>query len=196
MRPSGVRPADRAANAARRIDALPDDVRPEEIQVESTTLGDLHGVLLFVRGQTLFGIFDADVDPTTGETLTSASARAVAELQSVLHARAEQRRLPVLLKGLALSLGATVLLAAVVWATRRATDRALGRLTSAHRSRAVSLLGRDVRPLLDTFQRATVRATAWAVGIVAGYLWLTFVLHEFPYTRPLGERLASISPTC
>ncbi|MGH7313778.1 MAG: hypothetical protein ACREJV_11435 [Candidatus Rokuibacteriota bacterium] len=67
-----MRPRDRAANAARRIEALPEDVRPEEIRT--------------------------DLDPTTGETLASASARAVAQLRAVLQARAEQRRLPVLLK--------------------------------------------------------------------------------------------------
>jgi hypothetical protein len=48
-----VRPADRAANAARRIEALPDDVRPDEIAVERASFGDLHGVVVFARGQTL-----------------------------------------------------------------------------------------------------------------------------------------------
>lgn len=62
-------PPDRAANAARRIEALPDDVRSEEIFVEPATLGDLHGALVFARGQTLFAIMEADLDPTTGETL-------------------------------------------------------------------------------------------------------------------------------
>lgn len=184
-----VGPADRAANAARRIEALPDDVRPEEVRAEPATLGDLHGVLVFVRGQTLFAIMDSDVDPTAGETLESAGARAVGQLRSVLQARGEQRRLPVLLRGVALSLGATVILVLVVWVTRRAADRALVRLTQMTHPHAISLLGRDVWPHLNTFQRVMVRLTAWAVGIVAAYLWLTFVLHEFPYTRPWSERL-------
>jgi len=184
-----VSPADRAANAARRIEALPDDVRSEEIFVEPATLGDLHGALVFARGQTLFAIMEADLDPTTGETLEAVGARAVAQLRSALQARGEQRRVPVLLRGIALSIGATVILGLVLWVTRRSADRALERLTTMTHHHAISLLGRDMWPHLNTFQRVMVRLTAWAVTIVAAYLWLTLVLHEFPYTRPWGERL-------
>jgi small-conductance mechanosensitive channel len=186
-----VRPADRAANAARRIEALPDDVRPDEIRMEPASFGDLRGMVIFARGQTLFAILDGDLDPTTGDTLQTAGARAVEELQSVLQARAEQRRLPVILRGTALSLGATVLLLLVIWVTRRSADRALVRLTRVTHQRTVSLLGRDLWSFLDVFQRAMVRATAWALGIVATYLWVAFVLHEFPYTRPWGDRLGA-----
>jgi small-conductance mechanosensitive channel len=34
-----------------------------------------------------------------------------------------------------------------------------------------------------------VQLTAWGLGLVAIYLWLTFVLHQFPYTQPWGQRL-------
>jgi small-conductance mechanosensitive channel len=184
-----VPPAERAANAARRIEALPDDIRPEEVRLEPATIGDLHGVLVLARNYTLFGIMEADLDPTMGETLESAGARAVGQLRAVLEARAEQRRLPVLVRGLVLSLGATVILALVVWVTRGAAERALARLTRMTQAHAISLLGRDVWPLLSSVRRALVRLTAWAIGIVAAYLWLIFVLHEFPYTRPWGDRL-------
>ncbi|HEY3065479.1 MAG TPA: mechanosensitive ion channel domain-containing protein [Methylomirabilota bacterium] len=184
-----VRPADRAANAARRVEALPEDVSPEDIRAEEATVGDLHGAVVSARGQMLFAILDGDLDLTTGETLASASARTVAQLQSVLRARAEQRRLPVLVRGIALSVGATLLLGLALWATRRAADRALVRLTRATHPRTVSRLGRDLWVFVDTLERALVHATAWALGIVVTYLWLTFVLRRFPYTRPWGDRL-------
>jgi hypothetical protein len=57
-----VRPAERAANATRRIEALPDVVRPEEVHVEPVSVGDLHGLVIFVRGQTLFAIMESDLD--------------------------------------------------------------------------------------------------------------------------------------
>jgi small-conductance mechanosensitive channel len=55
--------------------------------------------------------------------------------------------------------------------------------------RTVSMLRMDLRPILSAIQRGLVRATAWAAGLVAAYLWLTFAFHQFPYTRPWSERL-------
>jgi small-conductance mechanosensitive channel len=184
-----VPPAERAANAVRRIEALPDDVGPDEIRLEAMTLGNLHGVLVSARDRILFGIVDEDLEAGAGETPETVGERAVAQLRAVLQARVEQRRLSVLAKGLALSLVATVLLALVLWATHRLSDKALERLTRATRTRAVSLLGRDVWPLLNAFERAMVRLTAWAVSFIAVFLWLTFVLNQFPYTQPWGDRL-------
>src|SRR5262245_36644495 len=176
--------AEPASNAKQRIEALPDDVRPDELRLEPLTLGDLHGVLVTGRDRMLFGIVDGDLDPDAGETPESVGKRAIAQLGTVLQARVEQRRLSVLLKGLAFSLVATVLLALVLRGTHRLSDRALDRLTQATRTRAVSLLGHDVWPLLNAFERAMVHLTAWAIAFIAAFLWLTFVLNQFPYTQP------------
>ena len=186
-----VSPADRAANAARRIEALPNDVRPESIKVEPVTLGDLRGVLIAADTRGLFGLVDADLDPTTGETLAGgerASGRA-----DPVRAPGPRRSAPPArpLRGVGLSLAATALLALILWATRRAADRARARLAAATHHRAVSLLGRDLWPFLDGLERAMVRVTALAVALVAVYLWLTFVLHQFPYTRPWGDQLGA-----
>jgi small-conductance mechanosensitive channel len=186
-----VRPADRAANAARRIEALPPDVRADEFRADPVVIGELQGVLVSARGQILFGIAEGDLDPSSGETMASVSERALEHLRSVLQARAEQRRLPVLLRGVGLSLGATALLALILWATRRAADRARARLATATHHRAVSLLGRDLWPFLDALERTMVRFTGVAVALVAGYLWLTFVLQQFPYTQPWGDQLGA-----
>src|SRR5262245_36734099 len=58
-----VSPAERAARAAQRIEALPADVRPDEIQSQAATLGDLQGVMVLARNQILFGILPEDLDP-------------------------------------------------------------------------------------------------------------------------------------
>src|SRR5262245_7710457 len=184
-----VPPAERAANAVRRIEALPDDVRPDELRLEPLTLGNVNGVLVSARDRLLFGIVDEDLDVDAGQTLQTAGEQAIAQLRTVLQARVEQRRLTLLAKGLAFSVVATVLLALVLWGTHRLSDQALDRLTRATRTRAVSLLGRDVWPLLNAFERAMVRLTGWAVAFIAVFLWLTFVLNQFPYTRPWGDRL-------
>lgn len=182
-------PASRAAAAAERIEALPDDVRAEDIKVEPATIGDVSGVLLFARDRTLFAIVPEDLDPTAGETLESASRYAADEVRAVLRARLDQRRVPVILRGIAVSVAATAVLALVLWLVARAGERALRRLRAATHARAVPVLGRDVWPFLDALERSLVAATAWGLGSVAVYLWLTVVFHAFPYSRPWSERL-------
>jgi small-conductance mechanosensitive channel len=39
------------------------------------------------------------------------------------------------------------------------------------------------------FTRRLITLTAWVLGLFALHLWLTFVLVQFPYTRPWGEGL-------
>lgn len=184
-----VGPAGRAARAAGRIEALPDDVRPDEIKVDPATVGNLHGVFVSARSQILFAILSGDLDPSAGETLESASRQATDQLRAVLEARADQRRLPVFLRGMGVLLGATALLALVLWGVGRGADRALAHMTRATHPRAALLFGMDIWPLLYSVERSMVRLTAWGLSLVAIYLWLTFVLQQFPYTRPWGQRL-------
>jgi small-conductance mechanosensitive channel len=54
----------------------------------------------------------------------------------------------------------------------------------------VSRLWAGIEPFLDAAERALVRLTTWGLSLVAGYLWLTFVLRQFALTRPWGDRLA------
>jgi small-conductance mechanosensitive channel len=182
-------PAGRAAVAAQRIQALPDDIRTDEIRTEPATLGDFRGLIVWARHHPLFAISSEDPDPTAGESLEDVGRRAVEQLQAVVRARAEQRRPALLLKGLGLSLGAGVLLVLALWLIARWAQRATERLTSMAHQRTVSMLRMDLRPILSAIQRGLVRATAWAAGLVAAYLWLTFAFHQFPYTRPWSERL-------
>ena len=79
----------------------------------------------------------------------------------------------------------------MLWLDRRAADRAQERVTRAVRPRAARLLGLDLWPFLHAAQRTTVGLTAWGLALVAAYLWLTFVLQQFPYTRPWGDRLGA-----
>jgi small-conductance mechanosensitive channel len=184
-------PAQRAAAAAQRFAALPEGLRPDEIKATPAVVGELHGTLVSVREQILFGILDEDVDPSAGETLASVSQRAVEQLQAVVRAHAEQRHLPRLLRGIALAVVATIVFVAVLGLITRATERARARLLRATRARAASLLGMDLWPILDSVQRGIVRLTGWSLGLVAAYLWATFVLQQFPYSQPWGERLGS-----
>jgi small-conductance mechanosensitive channel len=186
-----VGPAERAARAAQRIEALPPDTSPDEVKVEAATVGDLQGVLVLSGNQILFGLLPEDLDPGAGETLGSVSARAAEQVRAVLRARADQRRLPVVLRGVAVSIVATALLLAVLWLIRRGADRALDRMTRAMHPRAAWLVGLDFWPFLQAVERTMVALSAWGFGLLAVYLWLTAVLQQFPYTRPWGAQLGA-----
>ncbi len=184
-----VSPAQRAAGAAKRIEALLDDIRPEDVRADPTLMGDLRGVLLTARGHLLFALLPEDVDPASDETLESVSHLAVDRLRDALRARAEQRRLPVLLAGIALSLGATALFGVALYGIGRAAKRILGRLATMTQAESVHRVGVDLLPFLNTLERGLVKLTGWALVVVCAYLWLTFVLHQFPYSRPWGAQL-------
>jgi small-conductance mechanosensitive channel len=182
-------PAERAARAVRRFDALPDDVRADEVSAEPTPVGDRRGILVVARSHRLFRILDEDVDHATGETLTEASQHTLAQLRAVVEARAEQRRPLVIAKGVGLSLGLGAMLLLILWAIWRAAERVLLRLAETAHRRTIAWAGVDLRGPLEALERGLVRLAAWGLGLVAAYLWLTFALHQFPYTRPWSELL-------
>lgn len=47
----------------------------------------------------------------------------------------------------------------------------------------------NVKPYLITLETGIFKLLVWCVDWVLGYLWLTFVLHQFPYSQPWGENL-------
>jgi small-conductance mechanosensitive channel len=64
-------------------------------------------------------------------------------------------------------------------------------MTRAVHPRATRLLGLDLWPFLHAAERTILAVTAWGLILVAVYLWLTFTLQQFPYTRPWGNRLGA-----
>ncbi|MDX2170963.1 MAG: mechanosensitive ion channel [Deltaproteobacteria bacterium] len=183
-------PADRAERAARRIEAIPDEELGELPRVVSARVGNLDGLMAVAGARTLFGLLPEDVDHESGETLQSLGAETEQHLRAVFAAREQQRSLPLLLRGIAWSAAATVAFALVVWALIRGQRRVHARLTAAADRRSGAAL-RQVRGYLVVVWRRLAQVGAWALGLVALDLWLTFVLSQFPYTAPWGEALGS-----
>lgn len=57
--------------------------------------------------------------------------------------------------------------------------------------REVKVLGIDVWPHIIIFFDKVTAALAWLTAIIAAYLWLSYALRLFPYTKPWGDDLAS-----
>lgn len=184
-------PAERAAAAELRIAHLIDR------GMDSVTLEPQRdGILVRLGGERAFMIAATDVDTLTGASLDSTAERAAAQLRAGVRDDLDARSLRSLATGAALALGATLLLLLVL--------RLLLRLRRWIDARAQRLREASLPPLL---RRLTVvfdprlaakpigvlaSAVLWVVATALTYLYATFVLNRFPWTRPWGERLGEL----
>lgn len=181
-------PAQRAERAAERIASIPDAELGEPARVVPAQVGHLEGMMAFIGSRQVFSILREDLDPETNETLAEVGAAAEQHLREVLAARAAQRSLPLLLRGIALSAGAILLFALVIWALLR-VERWLEPRLAAAAERRGGAAARQVRDYVALITRRLAQIAAWAVGAFAAYLCLTYVLSQFPYTQPWSQAL-------
>ncbi|HJQ64917.1 MAG TPA: mechanosensitive ion channel domain-containing protein [Gemmatimonadales bacterium] len=181
-------PSERAAAAARRITGAVES-GADSVSTQVTA----EGVLVLVGGQPVLVITPSDADTAGGESVSQRAAIAVRQLRLAVGEVRESTSLTALLVALALSLLATILLVAAVRllvAGRHRLDARLERVPVTSR-RGFKIRGFTLlRPtqLLAGF-RFGVRVLAWGLGLVASYVYVTFVLSQFPWTRPLGQAL-------
>lgn len=183
-----IPPAQRAANARTRIAALPNsEVLP--VSVQPAAVAGTTGFLVAAGDHVLFGLVAEDLDPEAGQSLEQAAAQASARVSEVLAARAAQRDLPALLRGIGLSLAALAVFAGGFWLTIRLRRAAIGRILKAVGSQRLSIGGLDLLPTLATVERATFRVLSWIVVFGLAFACVTFIFHQFPLTAPIGESL-------
>lgn len=183
-------PAERARRAGLRIESIPDDELHLPVTALRAQVGALKGLMVFVGARQVFSILPEDLDPESNETLDAVGAAAVEHLRDVLTARSQQRSLPVLLHGVGVSAGASALFALAIWLLTR-FQRWLQRRITAAAERRGGAAARQVRASVSEIGRRAALIAAWALGAFAAYLWLTYVLSQFPYTAPWGEALGA-----
>ena len=182
-------PAIRVAGIEQKIEELPYAELGNPVRVEQAEASGVEGLMVFVGGRFIFGILPADLDPLSHETLQQVGTDLKTRLEDILRVRADALRVPVLLRGIGLAILATALLVAFVWALVRVRVWLLAGLDALARHRSMRTLGVDVRPYAFVVLEGLARLGSLTTGLVAAYLWLTFVLSRFPYTEPWGARL-------
>ena len=178
-------PAERARKAIERLDALP-EATAWDIVARETTSGRYSGAIITVNGSFAFAILSGDLDSESQQTLQAASNQAVANLRGALEARSQQRHWRVLLKGIGLSLVASLILALGLWLVIKAGDSLLKQMDQSFEARGekLKLAGLDLRPFLHGINRGLTKLTMWSAAIVMLYVWLTFVLLRFRTAGP------------
>jgi small-conductance mechanosensitive channel len=184
-------PAERASRAVDRIEELPLNVKPEEIELHPGNLENKDGVGFLYRGKMLFFISSEDIDKEGGDTLDSVSKQALGTLHEALRAREEGRKWPTFRRGVTLSLIGFALFVAFVWLVWQAHGFVCRVVRSQqHRFPAkLRLFGLDLLPHITALMYAALRAAAWLITLSAVYIWLSFALHRFPYTEPWGRQM-------
>jgi small-conductance mechanosensitive channel len=151
-------------------------------------------VIISVGSRDVFSIVPLDVDTLTGETTETKTAQAVAHLQQALDEAIELRTPGRVARAVALALLATAFLAVLVWVSVRLHRRLAARVAMTTERKLKQLAGGEIfatasrAPEMVRRAATTVLVVLWIFFI---YNWLTFVLRQFPYTRPWGESLRS-----
>jgi small-conductance mechanosensitive channel len=182
----GYSPAQRAAAASVRIDALAKTDGPHTVLPKPAD----GSMAIEVNGKTVFMILRGDVNELAGEELEATAQSAATELGKVLDEIAEQRSMRRMLIAGALAVVATVAFVFGVFAIVRLRRW----LATAVKDATTARLGPGASAVLhpDYVGKAFVAGAAlmsWiAIGLLV-YVYATFVLEQFPITRPLGEGL-------
>ena len=124
----GASPRDRVKNAADLITSIPDNLLAEPVWSEPTVVRGKTYVLIGLQNQVVLALRQEDIDPRSKQTLEELSAQTASRIEDVLRAKADQNYLPNLLKGIGLSLLATLVFLALLSGIVRLRHRARGTL--------------------------------------------------------------------
>lgn len=186
---AGHSPQDRLEAAQRRLERVLAQNGPQRATVRELT----EGAQVLLDGAPLFLVTPGDINMLAGDTPRDVAQDSATRLQRALTARREASDPRVLVEAAVLCVAATLAWMAVLRALvvlRRAAKSRFERLLSMRLAR-VSF--RNVR-LLDThhyvvFLRQVTMAVVWTLRLLATYIWISFLLGEFAYTRSWGEWL-------
>jgi small-conductance mechanosensitive channel len=189
---NGATPAARVARARARLAEFESRNLPleiEQVTISVKEAGREHtGIALRAQDIVLFTLLKDDLDPADHQNLTQAAGAAATRLRDALAAAREQREPAVLARGALRGAIASIVALLLAWLLMRATAALRARLAEPEGQAAAPQehrLAVHARTLLTRL----VQLFAAALGLVIVYAWLAFVLHEFPVTLPLSQRL-------
>jgi small-conductance mechanosensitive channel len=143
-----------------------------------------------VDGQPVFFLTVEDLGgPSQTSALPAAAHQVQRRLQKAVAEHHEMSNLRLVGLGLAYTLAATLFAWVVLWALMRGHRWLRLRLLAALNGPGGALAPYVMHA--RSALRGLTTALAWLVGLLVADAWLTFVLRQFAYTRPWGERSAA-----
>jgi small-conductance mechanosensitive channel len=179
----GVSPRSRAARAADRLRHALARNGPGTVAMTRTP----EGLSVTVDGAYVFKILAPDLDAEDGQTFDAAEAIVGRRLEEAIAASRQSWRAEELVRGLGLSLVATLGLGLILWILLRGRSW-IGR-EADRRVDEWLRLGREDMPGILRILRLIGRVAFAALVALLVEEWLRLVFGFFPYTRPWSEQL-------
>jgi len=186
----GVQPADRARRAQLVMNEILARIGEGVVTVHKAP----QGRVLMVDGEMVLVLTPDDVDLDHHETLEQAAAASKRQIERLIAETSESRDHRRLLRAALAVAVATLIFAgllALVLRGRRVAETRLVALMS-RTTEGLAIAGAQLlqRDKVLSVVRVAVHGLSWALLALLSYQWLSFVLSQFPYTRPWGEQLS------
>ncbi|WP_445144545.1 mechanosensitive ion channel family protein [Dyella sp. Tek66A03] len=186
----GLSAHDRAAAAGKRIDDALDKLSVDDISEVWAESGADKGVIIRTGNLVLFALLTGDVEGGDRAAVEQEGRRAADVLRDIVKERSEARRPMELLTDIAFAVLATLVLVVLCWLLvrlNRVVQRRLIAITEARMR--LDIAGFDLRPVVWVSLRRLVALVHLLLVVLVFYLWLSYVLRQFPYSRPWGAQL-------
>lgn len=185
----GVAPPERARRFESAIAEVLDKGGPGTVSVEKVPQGNV----ISIDGAFALILTPEDADTSRGETLETITSATQGALRLAINETRESRDRGKLLRGVAESALATLIVGLAIWVGWRVARAIFLRAADLIESKAAGVQVAGA-PLVHTSRmralvRGLVNVAAWLALFVLTYEWLVFVLTRFAYTRPWGEEL-------
>lgn len=188
-----ISPAQRATSIEERILAIPTNQPSYKVEAKDAVLGNYIGAWVLVNNKIVFGIMTEDANLAEGESFDAFKQKTLDNLQAWLAVRAEQQKWPAILKGLVLSVAATLGFGFSIFFSLRFGNHWLAKRNAAifdEKTLPITIGDVNIKPYLITLEIGVFRIIFWGLGLAFTYVWATFVLNQFPYSEPWGGNSA------
>jgi small-conductance mechanosensitive channel len=186
----GRPPSERAGIAVQVLDNLVAAKATDPVESRQ-----LEGVsLVFVGSRLVLGLGAPDIDELAGETLEGVTALTVSRLQQAFAEATEAHTPAELFRASIFAAIGLIIGGLVLWVIGRARRGVAAKLVAVSESTMAKTGLADLDSLRSSrlldFQRGLVTAITVGLQLLVLYGIVSFVLEQFPYTRPWGESLS------
>jgi small-conductance mechanosensitive channel len=185
----GLTPRQRVERALQRLREMPSSAGMDRINVVAVSSGDVKGTQFLLGDRLVFGIVEGDADTDAGQTYAQLVKQTRARVEELQKVWVESRDRALLLRGVARTLAATVVLGLLVWAAHRASGIAVAWMVRKRDVIAAVHPYVDWREFLARMAVGTMQLVQWFVLLALAYIWLVFVLASFVVTEPIAHNL-------
>jgi small-conductance mechanosensitive channel len=185
----GIEPEDRVKRAQRRI---AQQLAPTGVH-KASSLAMPPGILIQIDGAGSFYISPDDIDKFQQETLELAAKEVVARLNAAIKETNESRNLESMLKAVAYVLIATIIYACLIWLVRTVRDAIEAQILRFTHAKLVNfqlVKSELIHPdRIQSLLHRLFQLLSWIIFFLLSYQWLSYLMSQFPFTRPWGEQL-------